>query len=57
LVISNDKGLRKVSTEETNNEANPVSEELAHITGIRVKGNPFKKEPFQKDAWAAISNT
>lgn len=29
--------------------------ELHKITGIRVKGNPYKKEPFQKDAWAAIS--
>jgi len=32
-----------------------ADKDLTNISGIRVKGNPFKKEPFQKDAWDAIS--
>lgn len=47
---------KEAEGQEPSAETTMADHELAHITGIRVKGNPFKKEPFQKDAWAAISN-
>lgn len=33
-----------------------ADQELYKITGIRVKGHPLVKEPFQRDAWNVLSS-
>jgi len=56
LKIEGNKPAEEKTDKKRPKQADTTGQDLYKVTGIRVKGHPLVKEPFQRDAWNVLSN-